>query len=144
FGKAAHLYALRVLRVGCMLSHLRAQVREAGSHNFEAIASQALPNVEPRTRRRYIKAYEKYCTYEMEISAGDRPALMDDSAIDVEAVEDEEISDDQQWSDPRSAPMTDVLSAPDFETYLGNGRVRKSLFSRVRRVLGDRGITKLY
>lgn len=142
FGRAAHLYALRVLRVGCMLVQLREQVKEAGSRNFETIAAAALPEVAKMTRYRYVRAYEKYCDYELEITDGKRVGALEGSSEDVIDIDAVEV--DTPWQDPRQAPMAEVLAAPDFEAYIGNARVRKSLFSRVRNVLGDRGITRLY
>ncbi|MDX2110590.1 MAG: hypothetical protein SFY80_10155 [Verrucomicrobiota bacterium] len=141
FERSGTHYALYVLRAGCLLSDLKSSCPKG---RFEAIASATMPELDERTRQRYMQAFRGFVSRQESLDAGS--VLNNESEAQTTALEiiTPDTDTDEKLSDPRKVALLDMLRAPDFEGYLKNGRVRQSIYSRVKGVIGDRGVTKLY
>lgn len=142
FVRSGTEYALYVLRTGCFLRDLKDACPKG---RFEALASAYLPGISESSRLRYMKAYANAATQALALERGDAPAPSatsdEDDTIEAEVVEAGSID---RSDDPRALPLPELLRSPQFDRFFANKRVAQSLFAKVKGIIGDRSITKLY
>lgn len=132
-------YAYYVLRAGCLLRDLKDNCPKG---RFEALAASYLPDIDERTRQRYMKAYANAATQVMAIEAGTAQAQEpEDDAIEAEVVD---AAPTVTTEDPRMMPLPELLRSPNFDNYFKNRRLAESLFTKMKGIIGERSITKLY
>ncbi len=154
------LYPLAVLRTGALLHEFKAQYAlECPRKPFSQAAELLFPHICKATRENYMKAFTNLCVRGVALEEGtashatpssdDEKTDEQDDTIEAEVIDapTNQITLKQDAAlrqEARTLPLSELFRGTRFDAYIGDKSACKSLFSRVKYVMGDRSITKLY